>query len=208
MNGKWLWVPAVCLILTAGCGSTTNQQGQGAGAGVSMKANDTTSGDRIKTQVFHGNAQLAADPYLETYIQGMDEVSDARVMTTDKNVYVAVVLDKPYQSRAYETQTGTANADNGNAPGTRDRISPINSGITDGSPNGDIPFMVKQKIIGKVRTRDGYRPVYVSSDPEFFREMDRMSTDARNGKPVPLRAFNSVVQRVFHGETPVDQISR
>lgn len=128
--------------------------------------NDMNNGDESNLEVAQDAADLVAD---------LDEVDSATVIVTNKNAYVAVVLND------------VATNDNTNAD-------------TNANADEALTADLEDKIANKVReVNKDIKNVYVSLNPDFVERMTDYGTRINEGKPVAgfFEEFTESVRRVF-----------
>lgn len=199
-------------------GNDMRQQGAGTegngmrqqGAAINRGGVSSQGWDNSRNNNFtpaHSNTRMEISNRVADSISAMDEVDSATVLLTDRNAYVAVLLDngKGYGASNLGRNVGKTNSVNSgynrrsNAMGdnaTKDRMG------RQGMGQGDegITEQLKSDIAQKVKSvHPNVENVYVSTNPDFIGRMRGYGERFQNGQPIQgmIIEFNTLVQRLF-----------
>ncbi len=155
----------------------------------------------------HNNTRMEVSNQIADNITAMDEVDSATVLLTDRNAYVAVMLDngKGYGASSMGRNVGKKNSINSGANRRSNAMG--NNGTTDqmgrqGAGQGEegITEELKSDIAQKVKSvQPNVENVYVSANPDFVGRMRGYGERFQNGQPIQgmIIEFNTLVQRLF-----------
>lgn len=120
-------------------------------------------------------------------ISDMEEIDSASVLLTNRNAYVAVMVE----DGQFEQLPFTGNQmDRGNRGGQADQQ--VN--------DQDVPDELKEKIAEQVRSIEpDVQNVYVSANPDFVGQINNYMTDLREGRPLTglMDELDDIVGRMF-----------
>lgn len=231
---KLTMVGALALSSLAAC-TTTNREGAGTTDRIGtnsirpygldnrldMNRWDNRRGTNYTSM--HNNTRMEMSQDIADKLANMPEVNSAYVLLTEKNAYVAVVVDNNAANTndmRTPDRTGTLNrnraraltgnntgmtGDNTGLTGAGNLVSP-RDGITGnrdtiyGRTNDTVSDALKNKIAQEVKAvKPDIRNVYVSANPEFVNRMTGYSERFRNGQPLRgmILQFNTMVERIF-----------
>ncbi|MEI7025805.1 hypothetical protein [Paenibacillus sp. y28] len=162
--------------------------------------------------VDHNNAQLRYSQTYSDWIAEMNGLRDAYVFVTDKNAYVAIILDK----------TGTGMAGKGIKITSDKSITSNGSHYTQGTSrtlgygeiisdkysadtipdHRDISSNLKQQLTAKIKSVvPEAQHVFISARKEYINEMSRFAGEAWKNRPLEpfLPRFNAVAKAEFGG---------
>ena len=126
----------------------------------------------------HANTRMEVSKEIADEIVKLDEVRTANVLLTDRNAYVAVVM---------EDGSEQANFNGANLNGA--------NGMDD-----DVSDRIKQKIAAKVREVAPHcQNVFISANPDFVDRINGLVDGLAEGRPLRgmVREFNTMVERMF-----------
>jgi hypothetical protein len=222
MKVKVLWlIPAVLAAGLAGCSkqgnytdnSAINNYAVHSGNGVQ----NTTRAYQTKQlygNVIHDNSHLYYNQYLSDQISALYGIQSAIVMTTDKNAYVAILLDNSglgTTRSAVQKETNNSGTATGiynpHAPGV-DGVpsSYIATGVNSYSTvhnHNELSHAVKQKIATKIRAlQPSLLDVYISANRDFINGFTRLAQESWKGNSLDphIGEFNKLVTNVFGTE--------
>lgn len=158
----------------------------------------------------HHNTRFEYSHDISTAVTSVDGVATSIVMLTDRNAYVAVVMDSTasdikgnanlYEQNNVGTSEGIYITGNGsNYTDGRDVVTNYNSYFTLQDHN-DLGKEFKQRIAEKVRSMSPHvREVHISANKEFINNMAEIAKQFWLGKPMkPLvSTFNQLVIKEF-----------
>lgn len=159
-----------------GCGFNKNKvdQNDNATPPVEDNANDQTpveNDDNLDDDLNHnGESQMEVAEDAADKVNELDEVESATVIVTDRNAYVAVVMNN--------------NADGADGADNADEVSKE----------------LEDKIADKVREADvDVDQVYVSLNPDFVERMNDYGNRINEGEPIEgfFEEFGEAVRNVF-----------
>jgi hypothetical protein len=155
---KMTWGAVGCLaalLLTAGCGARTE-------AGRTHITSFESNG-------VHDNAWYDTSPALARTLTEDGLVSAAQVVTTDKNIYVALQLDDPNRVPEYWTD------------------------------RSQLPIPFQEEIASRVQTNAAprVRKVFISTNGTFYQQLELMAKGSPDGYPMNLEKFNSMTAGIF-----------
>lgn len=150
----------------------------------------------------HVNSTLAYSNDLSNAISSIEGVGDARVFVTDKNVYVAVVLDATGRnyalSRSYMYQG--ASSEKESFPSQSDiAINPFRDFISV-NDSSQLTAAFKQRIANMVFAKvNNIEEVHISANLDFIYFMDEFAQAAWAKEPLEkyMNQFNILVQYHF-----------
>lgn len=157
----------------------------------------------------HNNTRMIISERIADAVADLPEVDSATVLLTEKNAYVAVVLDNGTGYGAAgtgsivgETRTGD-NDDKGDlVNGAVNRLGTVDRMGRRGPTAADhgVTEEVKNNIAGKVKSMEPrLLRVFVSANPDFVNRMRGYGTRFRQGQPIQgvILQFNAMVERMF-----------
>lgn len=210
-----LSVPVLAAVLIAACtGNNADNIGLDRPNGIQGQNWDNPRNNNFTSR--HNNTRMEISENIARAIADMPEVESANVLLTDKNAYVAVVLDN---GRGYGTTgAGSVVGDHRDkAAGSQNRVYRDNAanrtndreGTTDrmgrrgpaaGADEAGVTDEIKEKIANKVKSmKSDVRNVYVSANPDFVQRLRSYADRAENGQPLRglIIEFNTMVERLF-----------
>ncbi|TXK76395.1 hypothetical protein [Paenibacillus sp. N3.4] len=159
--------------------------------------------------VAHNNTALTYNQFLSYQLNALNGVNTAIVMTTDKNAYVALMMD----STATGTKGTTKETNNqGTAKGFYNDHNPNNDYLPSNDLNNGfnnyetaihhdmLSHRFKQTIAEKVRLLQPHiMDVYISANRDFLNKMNTYAQETWKGNSLMplLPDFNQTVERVF-----------
>lgn len=205
-------VSALAVTCLSACNLDNNRQGAGANNDVRMnniRQNNVRPYDMTRNQMdmnrwdhprsnnfvsLHNNTRMRMSQEIANQIAGMPEVRSANVLLTDKNAYVAVVLNEGVA----DTARGVRNMGD-NQGATRDEVM-MRSKDFQAAKVGNVPDVIKSVIARKVQKMNpNVRNVFVSANPDFVDRLNGYAEQFRNGHPLRgmILEFNTAVERLF-----------
>ncbi|OPH50678.1 hypothetical protein BC351_35800 [Paenibacillus ferrarius] len=159
--------------------------------------------------VTHNNTKLEYSQFLSNQLNAMNGVNTAIVMTTDKNAYVALMID----SSATGTKGTTKETNNqGTQKGFYNDKQPFNdylpsTDLNNGYNNYEtavhhdmLSHRFKQAMAEKIRLlQPNIMDVYISANRDFLNQMNSYAQESWKGNSLMplLTPFNQTVARVF-----------
>lgn len=168
----------------------------------------TNNSDRNGTRTGeHDNRDVEVSDEIAEQIADMSEVRSANVLVTNRNAYIAVVLDDDNNN----TQNGTTRSgtngqrNNGNNIGTNNANNTgtqgrNNNGMDMNMQGEDVSSQLKDQITDEVqRLKPNVRNVYISANPDFTDRVSGYMDEIDQGRPVRglIDEFNTMVRRMF-----------
>lgn len=135
----------------------------------------------------HNNTRMRMSQKIADQIAAMPEVRSANVLLTDKNAYVAVVLNEGVADTARGVRSMGDNVVNRSKDFQAAKV-------------GNVPDVIKSVIARKVQKMDSnVRNVFVSANPDFVDRLNGYAEEFRNGHPLRglILEFNTAVERLF-----------
>ncbi len=161
----------------------------------------------------HNNTRIEVSQKIASRIAAMPEVDSANVLLTDRNAYVAVVLEDGMtgttNNTGRATAPGRANIGGSGIVGRDDRSATPRWFNRDRNDIGarentvldnDVSAALKARIAAKVKSlKPDVRNVFVSANPDFVSRVNGYVDELRMGRPVRgfIRQFNELVDRIF-----------
>ncbi len=212
MINRWLKAgAAVTLALALGaCGNMNTDRNVQDGDGVTTKGtrdralldnngmidrSTRNNGRSTNYSSMHNNTRMDVDERIAEAVAELGEVDTATVLMTDKNAYVAVMLDNGGMTANRADGVNTRSANNNGRVNTRQELAQEGDNLTD-----DLTPDLKRKIADRVKQEAPHiRNVYVSANADFVGTMRGYGEQVRNGQPLrgALIEFNRMVERVF-----------
>ena len=209
-------VAAIIAVLAACAGNNDNgaENGLDRPNGIQAQNWDNPRNNNFVSK--HNNTRMEMSEEIAKAIADMPEVESANVLLTEKNAYVAVVLDNgrgygtsgPGSAAGERTDKGAGsqnrvygdNAANrmSDRLGTTDRMG--RRGPAAGAAEDGVTDDIKAKIVEKVKAMNrNVRNVYVSANPDFVQRLRGYADRVENGQPLRglLIEFNTMVERLF-----------
>lgn len=173
----------------------------------------------------HENAFFEYSSILSNKVSSMNGIAAGTVMLTNKNAYVAILLDWTAVGTTAEggvteqnntgTNEGVYNIDTGTPYGNgRVAASPYNSYYTV-NDHHNLSHELKQAIANLIRSEvPMVQEVHISANMEFVNYFNEFAKEAWGGRPLSpwTDLFNTVVQYYFAGGTvmpePITQPGR
>lgn len=168
----------------------------------------------------HNNSRLESSQEIAEQVAAINGVESAYVLLTDRNAYVAVIIDED-EDYGRKGQLGMD-------LGRQNRSSV--KGTSEGARHGtDLQFgeyhtmrdgltqAMKNRIGDKVKSlKPELRNVYVSASPDFLSRVQNYVSKIDEGEPIEglIEEFNTMVQRLFpqeagsHAGLQRDQMNR
>lgn len=161
-------------------GNTTNTEKD--------RNNNTDGNDAVDNGVDHnGESRLDLAEDVADKVEDLDEVDSATVILSNRNAYVAVVMD---DDRNANTDNTGKNNDNTNANNNTDNVN----------REDELSKDLEDKIADKVReVKTDVDNVYVSLNPDFVERMRGYGTRIQEGEPIEgfFEEFSEAVRNVF-----------
>lgn len=218
MANRWKMVLATAAVLSlAACAGYDDGGNVGLDRPNGIQAQNWDNPRNNNFTSMHNNTRMEISEDIAKAVADMAEVESANVLLTDKNAYVAVVLDngRGYgktgpQSGAgdfHDEAAGSQNRVYGDHPannrlsereGTTDRMG--RRGPAAGAGEDGVTDEIKEKISQKVRAmKPDVRNVYVSANPDFVQRLRGYADRAESGAPLRglIIEFNTAVERLF-----------
>jgi YhcN/YlaJ family sporulation lipoprotein len=214
-SGIRLAAIAALAITLAGC-AADNGQGTNTGTGVQQQGLngnrvgvDNMDWDNQRNNNFrpmHNNTRMEISDQIADTLTDMDEVDSATVLLTDRNAYVAVVLDNGTGYGTTDTGRSVGKANTGqstrmhqNSMGnnaTQDRTGRRGPGNAQQGVTSDLESTITQRVRSVV---PGVQNVYISANPDFVSRMRGYGERFQQGQPIRglIIEFNTMVERIF-----------
>lgn len=152
--------------------------------------------DRVRgneRMVRHNNTRMEVSQEIADAVANMNEVRSANVLLTDRNAYVAVVMeDGGKQNMRGINRYGNDREDNG-VRGTQ-----LDYG--EYTRERDVSGRIKDQIAERVREIEPeVRNVYISANPDFVDRVNGYMDQLADGEPMEglMEEFNTMVERIF-----------
>lgn len=222
MISRWTKAGAavVLAIALAACGNMVGDRNDQGGNGTTttkgsgdrqllddkgMLNGNRNAGRGTNYATMHNNTRMDIDEQIAQAVADLGEVDTATVLVTDKNAYVAVMLDNGngngmgngngIGSDMRSMNINTRSAKNNGKVNTRQDLLNEGDNMTD-----DLTPDLKRRIADTVKKQAPHiRNVYVSANPDFVGTMRGYGDQVSNGRPLrgALIEFNRMVERVF-----------
>ncbi|EXX88883.1 hypothetical protein BG53_01085 [Paenibacillus darwinianus] len=209
-------VCATCLL--AGCNYKRYVQDSGYDYGSRQNGDPKMLGPKLYGSLTgnprqHDNKYVEYSSMLTNEVSNLNGVASGLVMLTDKNAYVALMLDgtavgtKSSGSRSYDQNNGglnegVYNVDTGSPYGSGSKpASPYNSYYTI-NDHSELSDELKQTIAAKIRhLAPRVEEVHISANMDFVNEINEYAKQAWAGRSlaVLLEPFNLLVRHQFAG---------
>jgi hypothetical protein len=212
LNHRSMAILTLMCTLLAGCASYNRQKDIVSQEKIEQYSvpHSKAYGTMMPDPKQHHNTRFEYSHDISTAVTSVDGVATSIVMLTDRNAYVAVVMD----STASDIK-GNAGLKEQNNIGTSKGIyyTGTSNGLSDGrkvvtnynsyytlNDHNDLGKEFKQRIAEKVRSMSPYiREVHISANKEFINSMAEIAKQLWLGKPMkPLvSTFNQLVIKEF-----------
>ncbi|MBP1965060.1 hypothetical protein [Paenibacillus aceris] len=205
------------LVLTlSGCAEGGREYGKspdhtnfGSATDKSTESERAYQTQQLYGPVSHNNTSLEYNQFLSNQLNAMNGVNTAIVMTTDKNAYVALMID----SSATGTKGTTKETNNqGTSKGFYNDNAPFNDYLPSNDLNNGynsyetavhhdlLSHRFKQAMAEKIRLlQPSVMDVYISANRDFLNKMNNYAQESWKGHSLMplLTDFNQTVERVF-----------
>jgi len=205
---RWLLPLSVCIILCSGCSDieryTKDSSNSGYGSSHpqdEQQDNMTSFGTTHTDNQQHVNHTVAYSNEISRAVSSIKGVGDARVFLTDKNAYVALVLDSTGRGMVKSAPAAERDSNSEYSKVAPNSIAenPFHSYMTV-NDSTQLSNKFKQKVTSTIKKLSPtVQEVHISANKEFMFYMDEYAQEAWGNRPLDpwIDHFNILVQHQF-----------